>query len=363
MPKPEEQDEPLSYLLGELPDNSVDPLSAPSLREAGDELTAWADNEITPLTPKASVWEHIHSEIRAEKASPAIAFFPQRIWQIAALLLLALNLFWLILFLGEDASKRGDTIASAEQIASDSGLSTSFSPSQAPSNGTSSSPRTTEAQDTGAQNLETTLREREAQVNLLQRALADAQADAREADLDHQQLLSQLDSFFLPVEGKAQITLLSMAADRTPFTQADFDALLPASNPIVSSDALFLDSSTRFPAAIPEEELLPSPAAVAVWRNDLQEGIVNFYNIPELPEGATYQLWAEDSLTGETLNFGDLPSDSAGDFSITVTNDEDSTFSPSSLTVTINAGGGDSAVLIWGPGNPEAEPVDNFGSP
>jgi|TARA_B110000438_G_scaffold297797_1_gene344786 hypothetical protein len=364
MPNSEPDNDDLRYLLGELPAKSGETLSDPSLRQTSDELTSWADHEITPLTPKGRVWENIEAQVSQQKTAPVISIFTLRIWQVAALLFLALNLFWLVLSFQEGTSRRGNAIASNP---STTGSEASSDRGSTPSNTTTSSGETG-AEGSRVQTLETALSQRQAQVETLQQALSAAHANAQSADADHAQMLSQLDAFFLPVDGKAQITLLAMAADRSPFTQADFDALLPPNEAAFAGD--FTDGLGAAPGAAlgrlaDPDTILPAPSAVAVWRNDLQEGVVNFYNMPDLPNSAIYELWAQDSSTGEPIKFGDLPVDSANDFSIVVTHDQDANFSPANFTVTIRSEVTNDvpAIILWGPGNPEAEPIGDIAEP
>lgn len=348
MPNAEPPNDDLRYLLGELPPESEATASSDTLLLAGEALTTWADKEITPLTPAEQVWDSIALHTGNTRAANTLTpIFMLRLWQAAALLFFAGNLFWFLLFLREptsDASAR-DTAATLSPE-TPAAMSASDAPNTPPPTANGPTPLPNDASPR-LQALETRLAAKEDEVETLRDALRDASEEVNSARAAEGRLLAQLGTFFEAIPGKAQTTTIAMAADISPLTQADLVEI--ASGNRGQRATLSADFASDFAEA---STSLPDPAAVFTWQNDLQEGILNLFNLPQLAVGSNYQLWAEHQLTGETVPLGPLESGTSGTVSFVIAT-EDPNFIPSAIWMTIEPSG---ETFLWGPGNPNAPP-------
>ncbi|MFP4541297.1 MAG: anti-sigma factor domain-containing protein [Opitutales bacterium] len=313
MAEPLPEDTLLRHLLDELPPAearacedqlAADATARAALHAEGERLRQWATDDLPAIAPAPATWEHLAARLELSTAARPLPdharwWHSLPLWRAAALLFLALHGLWLLPW-GKGLRENGEALAPAgghhspggPASDSDRALVTTTPPS--PGEGA-----------TEIERLRSRLETREVEVEILRDALGTARDATRLAQRERERLAVRLGAFFRPEAGRSQLTLVELrprGVGASGFLENLQDALLnpdrgPRSRGAVDEEA--------FAGTTPGED---NPAALAVWRDDLQQGFLNLYSLPAPAEGQQHTLWVRGSGEGDAfVAVGTLP--------------------------------------------------------
>lgn len=379
MPDPLHDDRLMRYLLHDLsPEEYLafqetldeSPSTRAQLRELGNDLREWSYGHSAEIVPPKRVWEAVRERIRTETRThpPESVKFPlwQSIpfWRAAAIILLALNLLWLApqVLVSRRAAETPKTTDSAITLASQTN---SGSPTEMPAD---RFPPDAPGLTGDPTDLQMRLRESEIRVLELREELLAAQRTRRHIEQDRDHLISRLNAFFQPSEGRGHLTLIELHPEGTePSTLIDEiqQSLLDSGNAVAAADVdgstsntdqgppiVFdsmrgagdfgqefngiavgysttdanvplqdesMDNATGTPQtseSVEQDlearfstgaEVINAPSTVLIWRDDLQVGQIDFPGLADPAPGSQYNLWAKGSESSDYILIGVLP--------------------------------------------------------
>lgn len=414
MTDPLPDDRSLRYLLGEMtPEEEAelraqvaeDLEEAERLRAAGDALHAWVRPHLPAIEPPPRLWNGIRRQVTEEsrpatgpqvRPAKALAWWNSLLfWRVAALLFLALHVGWLGWWLRPTpahpspvavATGPGEATASADatkevivQNGATPGADAAGSRPEADSPGT----------------LRERLEQQQTTIAHLQEALDQSHQATRQAERERDLLASRMDAFFQPHEGKGQLTVIELhpegSASRGLVRDLQHALLDPSSQLVLAEDlsagrgawgAFTMDAGSGDPVVVDDQgrrwsydygtgqwvavEPTPSappaeesgstegPAALAIWRPDLQQGFLNLYGLPTPAEGNHFTLWVREGENAGYVPVGVLPDPNGNvlliDFTV-----GDPLLNPSEILVTEepeaddNAEGPSGTIILRGP--------------
>lgn len=368
----------------------ADPSLRAEIRDAGDDLAAWVEDAVAPVPPPAHLWSEIVATLplpsSASGSSRWGSFVSSRLWPTAAALLLVGNLAWLTWW------KWGQNDSSPTPPAAHENLAkiTETAPMRTPASvdelraALAQAEKQAEEWETTSAKLSERLTEVTADHRALQQELRNWVDAANLARSEQIRLQHRIGSFFAPLEGRANLTVIELhpsGSTTSGLVEEITDAIVETGDDLATNDTVKVvssggaipddarpgsptgfhpgiisqtadtvtgydntptipetsDNPTTQQSTVAENSPSPNddavePSALAIWRNDLQQGFMNLYGLPAATDGGQYHLWAREA-GGNYVAVGILPDNSQGTVLLEFTVSMDA-FMPDSFLLT-----------------------------
>lgn len=282
------------------------------VREFGHGLHSPLKQTSGPRRP--DLLEGIHEKIGAVDSKPqAVAAAPvpwRYIWGIAAAFMLLLNLILVVMLTNQGAVSSGELLPDTNpnlQASLESRIS---------------------ALESELNTRTSAMNEIASAHNVVLKENAAIKEDLTEWQQEYMEMASRVLPFFDSRDGMSQFTVIELV-DARPDTGGE------SSSAYLDLAGYFLTGAEAKPLANSDiPATVEKPMGFTIWREQDRKGFIDLYNLPTLPRGEDYFLWARASRSDPFIPIGHLPEMVDGDGSLFYSVNEEEFDRPREILIT-----------------------------